>query len=472
MTSLLVCTHLFLGSSLQSAQLVCVCVFRPFPTCALQKVLLALQKGILALQKVLSFPCTRVTMASPSPSPDYKRYSPSPKREALPERSRSNSQTRWGKQKENGTGEWESWPSSHWGWQTWYENEEEDWQSWSQKDTDWQWKGQRKWETWQGQGQGHWDTYQDDWRDTYQDDWSDTYQDDWSDKSSSDRASSAWHRGDGWESDDGPTEVVLKEREWKKRPGSQKEKEMLKLVQRVQGKAQTKEELQVQRLAAMGGSRFRRLQKRSHLPRKDKAPCWAQPTQPAQPAKPAHLKWVESAGWGDGIWLEQQRMNQEHGSTSKGSWLTGGLRPPHGIHQLWVLAGSSTQASCHSKNQFILHVYFIAGCLCCFGRWAAAASTPRQWPRTVFLLDLLCAQTQLLNVCTCHHRTPWGSNSHQQSCRWVTETLLMFIFPVRKPPSVQFTFPARRQCQEGAGEHKQQEQLQQLWQQLRGGGQS
>ena len=252
-------------------------------------------------------------MASPSPSPDYKRYSPSPKREALPERSRSNSQTRWGKQKENGTGEWESWPSSHWGWQTWYENEEEDWQSWSQKDTDWQWKDQRKWETWQGQGQGHWDTYQDDWRDTYQDDWSDTYQDDWSDKSSSDRASSAWHRGDGWESDDGPTEVVLKEREWKKRPGSQKEKERLKLVQRVQGKAQTKEELQVQRLAAMGGSRFRRLQKRSHLPRKDGTggPRYpAGPSQPSQPSQP-HPNWVESPGWGDGIWLEQQRMNQE-----------------------------------------------------------------------------------------------------------------------------------------------------------------
>ena len=84
------------------------------------------------------------------------------------------------------------------------------------------------------------------------------------------------------ESDAGPTEVVLKEREWKKRPGSQKEKERLKLVQRVQGKAQTKEELQVQRLAAMGGSRFRRLQKRSHLPRKDGTGGPRYPAGPSQ----------------------------------------------------------------------------------------------------------------------------------------------------------------------------------------------
>ena len=34
---------------------------------------------------------------------------------------------------------------------------------------------------------------------------------------------------------------------------------------------------------------------------------------------------------------------------------------------------------------------------------------------------------QLLNVCTWHRRTPWEGNSHQQTCRWATVTLLMFI---------------------------------------------
>ena len=52
-------------------------------------------------------------------------------------------------------------------------------------------------------------------------------------------------------------------------------------------------------------------QKRWH--RWAKVPCSAQPTQPAQPSQPSqpHPNWVESPGWGDGIWLEQQRMNQE-----------------------------------------------------------------------------------------------------------------------------------------------------------------
>ena len=87
---------LFLGSSLQCAQLVRFSPFFPLVPC---------KRCFLPCKRCFSLPCTRVTMASPSPSPDYKRCSPSPKREAQPQRSRSNSQNRWGKKKEDGSGE-------------------------------------------------------------------------------------------------------------------------------------------------------------------------------------------------------------------------------------------------------------------------------------------------------------------------------------------------------------------------------
>eukprot|EP00435_Cladocopium_sp_Y103_P046392 s2136_g13.t1 len=154
-----------------------------------------------------------------------------------------------------------------------------------------------------GESQGHWEKRgewgQGHWQENDErPDWAD-----WSDESPDGRQND-WQNDDGWSSDDQPAEqVTLKQRERPYRPGSHREKDRLKKVQKVQGKAQTDEELMVQRLSAMGASRFRRLQNRAHLGRKDG-------TAGPRYGPPADF-WQGHDYWGTAAWHEQQRVNQQ-----------------------------------------------------------------------------------------------------------------------------------------------------------------
>eukprot|EP00435_Cladocopium_sp_Y103_P076040 s462_g74.t1 len=83
--------------------------------------------------------------------------------------------------------------------------------------------------------------------------------------------------------------ATLKEAPWKPIPGSHKEKARLQKMQQVQGVPETAEARQVQRLSAMGQSRFNRLQSRlgkqsGGPPRYGELPSLPTSSQPSQPA--------------------------------------------------------------------------------------------------------------------------------------------------------------------------------------------
>eukprot|EP00435_Cladocopium_sp_Y103_P028123 s4938_g7.t1 len=162
---------------------------------------------------------------------------------------------------------------------------------------------------------GHWQDGWQDWEDQQdqQDqqwqeshrkkncDWSD-WSDDWSD----------------WSDDDDrePTQqVTLKEREWKKKPGSHRERARLEKIQQLQGVPKSAEDKQLQRLSAIGLSRFNRLQDRLGKRRKDGGPprYGELPNQNSQPSQPSQWPeyWRAFPEYGDASWVAQQRLQQE-----------------------------------------------------------------------------------------------------------------------------------------------------------------
>ena len=174
--------------------------------------------------------------------------------------------------------------------------------------------------------------------------------------------------------------MTLKEKQqpWPYTPGSHKEKARLQKIQQVEGMPKTKQEHQVQRLSAMGQSRFKRLQQRLGKGSKDGGPprygqLPSQASQTSQPSQPSQPE-LGVDHWTTEWWVTQQWAQQQQAAWQAQAYP---WQPPpvsgYVIFPGWVVL----LALSHCLLMFVLFSFP--------GRWpTTAARLPQHWQRTVF----------------------------------------------------------------------------------------